>query len=268
LMGQSCPTCGGTKKLTTETFIEKAKAIHGDKCSYDKVEYVNHATKVIITCPEHGDFEQTPNSHLDGKGCLACSGRKQLTTETFIEKAKAIHGDKYSYDKVEYEKIYDKVMLTCPEHGDFEQVAHDHLRRNGCGKCINKAEGKIAIHLNERFITHRQHRVGDRFFDFYLPEYNLLIERDGEQHYQIVGHWVTGEDEEYVENQQANDQHKTDLAKEHGYKIARIPYWLTDEEVELELDNILKGQPTYPDVPDLEQAKTQPKPYNFGGSEV
>jgi len=48
--------------------------------------------------------------------------------------------------------------------------------------------------------------------------------------------------------------------KKHDYKIARIPYWLTDEEVEREIDNILAGEPTYPDVPDLEQAKTQPKP--------
>ena len=188
LNGHVCLACSGRKKLTTETFIKKAKAIHGDKYSYNNVAYIQNKAKVIITCPEHGDFEQTPNGHLMGQSCPTCGGTKQLTTETFIEKAKAVHGDKCSYDKVEYEKIYDKVMLTCPEHGDFEQVAHDHLRRNGCGKCINKAEGKIAIHLNERFIMHRQHRVENKFFDFYLPKYNLLIERDGEQHYQIVGH--------------------------------------------------------------------------------
>ena len=54
--------------------------------------------------------------------------------------------------------------------------------------------------------------------------------------------------------------YKTKLAKDNGYKIARIPYWLTPEEEEIEIDNILAGKPTYPDVPDLEQEKTKPKP--------
>ena len=189
---------------------------------------------------------------------------RKITTEVFIERAKAVHGDRYGYDKVEYVSAHTKVIITCSEHGDFEQVPSSHLVGRGCPRCKNKAEGKIAIYLNERYITHRRHPMDKKEFDFYLPEYNLLIERDGEQHYRLVKHWAAGTEDDYVENQQANDQHKTDLAKQHGYKIARIPYWLTDEEVELELDNILKGQPTYPDVPDLEQAKTQPKPRGHG----
>ena len=42
------------RKLTTEEFIEKAKAKHGEKYTYEKVVYVNSGTKVIITCPEPG----------------------------------------------------------------------------------------------------------------------------------------------------------------------------------------------------------------------
>ena len=65
---------------------------------------------------------------------------------------------------------------------------------------------------------------------------------------------------DYLKEQQKNDKLKTKLAKKEGYKIARIPYWLNKEEEEIEIDNILAGKPTYPDVPDLKQEKTKPRP--------
>ncbi len=70
--GYGCPVCGGSKRLTNEEFIEKAKLVHEDKYDYSKVQYVNTATKVCIICPEHGDFWQTPNNHLFGAGCPTC----------------------------------------------------------------------------------------------------------------------------------------------------------------------------------------------------
>jgi hypothetical protein len=105
------------KKLTTEEFIEKAKAVHGDRYGYDKVEYVHSKSKVTIICPKHGDFKQTSNNHLTGKGCRTCSGLEPLTTATFIEKSKAVHGDTYGYDKVEYVNSHTKVLITCLEPG-------------------------------------------------------------------------------------------------------------------------------------------------------
>lgn len=49
---------------TQETFIRKAKLIHGDKFDYSKVNYINTRTPIKIICPEHGEFEQLPSSHL------------------------------------------------------------------------------------------------------------------------------------------------------------------------------------------------------------
>ena len=63
-----------------------------------------------------------------------------------------------------------------------------------------------------------------------------------------------------MKEQVKNDKLKTKLAKDAGFKIARIPYWLTKEEEEIEIENILAGKPTYPDIPDLKQEKTKPKP--------
>jgi predicted transcriptional regulator len=61
------------RKLTTESFIEKSRNIHYDKYNYDKVNYINTSTPVIITCIIHEDFNQRPNDHLQGKGCPKCA---------------------------------------------------------------------------------------------------------------------------------------------------------------------------------------------------
>lgn len=60
------------KRLTTEEFIEKAKAVHGDKYDYSKVIYVNNHSKINILCRKHGLFSQIANTHLKGSGCKEC----------------------------------------------------------------------------------------------------------------------------------------------------------------------------------------------------
>lgn len=53
----------------TENFIKQARKVHGDKYDYSKVDYVDANTKVTIISPTHGEFQQTPSSHLSGHGC-------------------------------------------------------------------------------------------------------------------------------------------------------------------------------------------------------
>ena len=275
LRGRGCPTCGVIKigdslRMSKSEFIQKAKEMHGDTYGYDKVEYVNNYTKVIINCPQHGDFTPIPANHIKGHGCPACGLIKQhdslrMSQSEFIQKAKEIHGDEYDYDKVVYVNFRTKVIITCQKHGDFQQSPGSHLRGRGCPRCYHKAEGKIAIYLNLRHVVHREFRIDNKFFDFYLPDYNLIIERDGEQHYPKL--WNRGRNpwnvkaliQSFSEEHQ-NDIDKTKLAKENSYKIARIPYWLDDKEVELEIENILAGKPTYPDIPDPKQEKNKPLP--------
>jgi len=73
-----CPNCNNkNKSLTLDDFIKKSKEIHNDKYDYSLVEYKNNITKVKIICPEHGIFEQTPNSHYVKKnGCPICNESK------------------------------------------------------------------------------------------------------------------------------------------------------------------------------------------------
>ena len=69
-------------KHTTQSFIARAKEVHGNKYNYDKVDYQGYYTKVIITCPIHGDFLQTPGNHLEGRGCKECQMSAQRCTTT------------------------------------------------------------------------------------------------------------------------------------------------------------------------------------------
>ncbi|HEX7413193.1 MAG TPA: hypothetical protein VF411_04030 [Bacteroidia bacterium] len=72
------------KRLTPPEFIRRARLVHGDRYDYSKIQHIYSSDKVTIICKTHGEFKQTPHSHLKGKGCSDCSGNKQKTTEDFI----------------------------------------------------------------------------------------------------------------------------------------------------------------------------------------
>jgi hypothetical protein len=74
--GAGCQKCGmaGCGVLgTLNDFIARARKVHGNKYNYDRTEYRGYKLNTLINCPEHGDFEQSPNNHLQGKGCSGCS---------------------------------------------------------------------------------------------------------------------------------------------------------------------------------------------------
>lgn len=128
------------KKLDTELLIKRFKEKHGDKYDYSKIEYIDQQSKVCIICPIHGEFWQTPNNHLNGRGCPICKNEKtskrcRSTNDEFIRKARKIHGNKYDYSKVNYNRNENKVCIICPEHGEFWQTPHKHLSGHGCQEC-------------------------------------------------------------------------------------------------------------------------------------
>jgi len=130
LCGKGCFLCGIKKRSdnitsTVKDFMKKARVSHGGRYDYSKMIYINSKTKITITCKEHGEFRQSPNSHLSRHGCPKCKG---LTTEEFIEKSQKVHGDKYDYSNVEYKKCDTKVKIICEIHGEFKQRASSHLQ--------------------------------------------------------------------------------------------------------------------------------------------
>lgn len=137
---------GTYHKWMTKSFVDACNYIHGGRYIYDKTKYVKRNQKVIITCPEHGDFEQTPGNHLYGYGCSVCAGVNKLTSEIFIAKAKKVHGDKYDYSLVTGDiSSHRKVTIICPEHGAFQQTPTGHLSGKGCLKCAPKKRAKTNV---------------------------------------------------------------------------------------------------------------------------
>lgn len=165
-----CPMCNGTKKRNTEDFIKEARAVHGDKYVYDKTNYENTNKKVCITCPEHGDFWQTPYEHMRGHGCPKCSGRSKLTLDEFKNKSRKIHGDKYIYDKTNYINNSTKVCITCPIHGDFWQTPSEHMRGHGCPKCALEKISKEKTLTTETFIE-RSERIHKGYYNYDKVKY-------------------------------------------------------------------------------------------------
>lgn len=168
--GNGCPVCanskrGLNKKWGRDTFIYKSQLVHGSRYSYEHVVYVNNNTKVKITCPYHGVFEQTPLAHVFGKqGCPICAGRNN-TTQSIIEQFRDLHGDRYDYSKVEFKRMWDKVIIGCPEHGDFLQTPEKHLLGQGCPKCGKSEGGKKQRMSKEEFIR-KSHELYGNIYDY------------------------------------------------------------------------------------------------------
>lgn len=78
LSGHGCISCANEDhRLGLEEFIRRSVIIHKNLYKYPPQEYVTSSTKVLIICKEHGEFKQTPNSHLKGHGCPTCASLKK-----------------------------------------------------------------------------------------------------------------------------------------------------------------------------------------------
>lgn len=158
--------------VTEKSFIEKANIKHNNKYNYELINYVKAIKKITIICSIHGSFEQTPNSHLNGSGCPKC-GRKivedsrKLSNEEFIERAKKVHNNYYTYENTNYIGYYEKVNITCPVHGNFTQKANKHLNGNICKKCANKN-----LMIDENEVIERCNIIHNNYYTYENFIYN------------------------------------------------------------------------------------------------
>ena len=230
LRNSGCPECGiissKTKQTKTqEQFISDANDVHQFKYGYGETKYINGTTRIIITCPPHGNFIQMPCDHLRGAGCQKCyflliTG----TAEQFIAKANIIHNFRYGYGETKYIDSKTDVIITCPPHGNFEQTPNNHLSGNGCPHCKNKTEGKLRSFLfsiyssllsQGRFDWCRSPTTGYPYpFDFVLECLKIIFEMDGMQHFEDIKGW-------YLEacNVRTRDVYKIRRAIENGYTV-------------------------------------------------
>lgn len=205
LKGINCEKCSIQKRainqrLTFNDFFEISKKMHNNFYDYSKVVLVDSKTKVEIICPIHNVFTQRPGNHMAGVGCPKCSINKnskklKSTLNNFLIKAKKVHGNLYDYSSAIFDGCKKKVKIKCKKHGYFLQTPHNHITsKQGCPKCkCSKGEREIikyleSINLNyeyqKRFhdCKHKRYLV----FDFYIPQKNICIEYDGEQHFKSI----------------------------------------------------------------------------------
>lgn len=135
LSGSGCLRCsyekrGNIKRGTKEAFIEKAKEIHGNKYDYSKVNYETENVKVCIICPKHGEFWQTPHSHLNGRGCPSCNtSHVEDDISSFLIENKInfiLHDRKTLRNGLELDFFLPtkKIAIECQGLQHFEPVEH------------------------------------------------------------------------------------------------------------------------------------------------
>lgn len=146
--------------MNKSIFIQKANVIHNHKYNYNKSEYVNYHTNLIINCPKHGDFLQTPATHLRGSGCKNCPREKQTTTNTdFIKKCKIKHPN-FNYSETHYVNNNTPVSIICPLHGTFiTKPAYFLKNKNGCPQCYDNTQ----INSTQKFIKKATEIHKDRY---------------------------------------------------------------------------------------------------------
>lgn len=221
------------KKLTKEEFIQKARIVHKDKYNYSLVDYVNNNTKVKIICPEHGEFEQTPKNHMKGRGCLVCgayasAAHKKDDKESFVNKAKEVHGNKYNYNFVEYVNSRQHVFILCNTCDFmFSQHPKGHLRGRGCPRCgrvISKNEKIIYDFFKKKgFTVHMNYKpiwLDKKHLDLYIPDLNLAVEYNGTKfHHSSLG--ISGfTDKTYKDPEYHKWKYKTSL--DNGVNLVHI----------------------------------------------
>lgn len=212
-------------------YIDMANLKHNFSYDYsliNKVEYFGSKTSIDIKCKNGHIFKQNIMRHANGHGCPTCAS-PCYNTNSLIELANKAHNFKYDYSKTIYTGSHKKITIICPKHGEFTQRCVNHISGSGCPMCKeSKGERKIRYFLennNINFIIQKTFddckKVNKLPFDFYLIDYNICIEYDGELHYKSVEKFGGYKK---LHATQINDEFKTKYCNKNNIKLIRISY--------------------------------------------
>ena len=237
-----CPYCSKNRKLTFEEvkeFIEK----HNFKLL--STIYINNRTPLILQCKNGHIFSVRLDNFKQSLKCPMCIRHYGAYTENEVKQ----YIESFGYELLsKYTDIHKKITIKCP-NGHIYVTSFNSFKNNGtrCSVCRkSKGEEKIFEILKElRIESINQFTFDDcqykTFlpFDFYLPQYNILIEYDGIQHFEPTD--FAGKGKKWAEEQfkltKIKDNIKTQYCKDNNIKLIRIPYWDFNN-----IDNILKKE--------------------------
>src|SRR5258708_16421240 len=166
------------RRLTLEEFIIRAQEKHGNRFNYIELIRKGGKTYIIYICKDcNTKAEQTVQNHLRGKGCNMCSGCFRWDTESFVEKSREIHENKYSYIFFEYINSKTPDIIVCNTcNFMFEQYPAHHLMGAGCRNCaMNKLHDSCRI-SQEEFISRSKELFKDKFGYQYVKYVNYTTE--------------------------------------------------------------------------------------------
>jgi hypothetical protein len=142
------------------------------KYNFAGVKYTGSLKRMTgVRCPSHGEFSQYAAQFRKGNGCPACGAERRVEKNTtpaqdYITKVTALHGGKYTYDKVCYSRMNAKITVTCPVHGDFSISAnHHHYRKQGCGVCEAEAKKTRIVQYRHLSAQSKINNTGKDFFE-------------------------------------------------------------------------------------------------------
>jgi hypothetical protein len=172
-------------RITTGSFIERAKNIHGDSFDYSEVCYVNPKTKIKVKHNKCGSWLFIrPHNHLSHEiGCRFCATEERAKkrrgdTESFIERARKIHGDEFDYSEAYYKNARDPVKIIHKSCGKILYVRPDnHVnKKTKCIHCRGEVANKKNTHTSEVFTKQAQKIHGDKY-DYSLVDYKNAREK-------------------------------------------------------------------------------------------
>lgn len=143
-------------KATHPEFLEKLKSVHGGKYSAI-TEYAGSKTLMTFSCPEHGEFQLTPNFILRARKCPGCgpgSGGVATPWPEALAKLKVRHPDLvFREQEPDYRNSLSKVSITCTEHGTSMVRVATLNTISGCPKCAIEA-GRVGRQMTfEDFVV-------------------------------------------------------------------------------------------------------------------
>jgi G:T-mismatch repair DNA endonuclease (very short patch repair protein) len=144
--------------LKAEEFIKRVAEKHNNRYNYEKTKYTTQKNSIIITCPKHGDFTITADSHLKGYGCTICPSLTsdkayRYNTNSYIEKAKLKWKDSIDYTQCKYTDKRCVLKLKCNIHNvEFTQIAEYHLSgKFGCPTCVKDNCDRTKEKLKDKY---------------------------------------------------------------------------------------------------------------------
>lgn len=238
LRGYGCSHCNNHPPLTLDKIKERCVKIYGDKYNAEELKYNPTLKEITYKCPIHGWHTSNVQNFLNGHSCPECgyktAGLKGRNSwDEVVTRIKAIHGDSISIPSIEYEGQHTPMLAICSKHKEFSTTPKKLLAGYGCPTCC-MSHGEKTIrnwliahnveYIPQYIIVPSQSVLfGIKKFkvDFYLPDFNTIIEFHGSQHYERAECWQTEED---FQNQQDRDKRLREYCKQQKIKLIEIPY--------------------------------------------